>query len=151
MVERSRRTLAVWLRPYRLLKEPQFDSALVAFAYLVAALGIGLPTLLWVPDTRLDGDVDTWLAIAASGLVIAGGLMAALSLHGGAWFIERTGIALLSGGLLARAVIVANLAYEPSVVVRLAEIVALCAFLGWRCRFVSGLALNPARGRGSEH
>lgn len=151
MPERARRTLAGWLRPYRLLKEPRFDSALIAFAYLVAAFGIGLPTILFIPDTRLANDVDAWLAFAAGVLVVAGGVLAGASLHGGAWFIERTGIALLVGGLLARAVIVTNLNFEPSVVVRLAEIVALSAFLGWRCRFVSGLVLNPARGRGREH
>ena len=49
--------------------------------------------------------------------------------------------------LFARAVIVSSLVFEPSVVVRLAEIVALSAFLAWRCRFVSGLTLNPATGR----
>lgn len=142
-----RHTLARWLRPYRLLKEPRIDSGLISLGYLVAAFGIGIPTILFVPDTRLPSEVDTWLAIATGVLVTLGGIMGAVSLFGGAWFLERAGIAFLVGGLLARAVIVSSLVFEPSVVVRLAEIVALSAFLAWRCRFVSGLTLNPARGR----
>ena len=135
-----------WTHPYRLLKEPRVISAILAVAYLTIAALIGLPTLAATPQTMLAEHTNITLASLVGGLTILGGALAASSLVGGSWIVERAGIAWIIGGLIARAVIVWNLPWDPSTIVHLGELIALCLLLAARYARVSGLDLDPSRG-----
>ena len=135
-----------WTHPYRLLREPRIISAILAAAYLTIAALIGMPTLAATPQTMLAGHANITLASLVGGLTILGGALAASSLVGGSWIVERAGIAWIIGGLIARAVIVWHLPWDPSTIVRLGELIALCLLLAARYARVSGLDLDPSRG-----
>lgn len=135
-----------WVYPWRLLKEPRSLSLMMAFAYLVGALAIGLHTIANAPTTTLGQPIDTTLAIIVGVLCLVGGILAAGSLWGGAWVIERTGIAFLAGGLIARGVLVWYLPWDASTVPRLGEIAIILFLLTARTIRIWGLDLDPTRG-----
>lgn len=135
-----------WLEPYRMLKEPRLVSALLGAAYTIIALFVGLPTLLSPPVTPLALAVGVALSWVIALFTIVGGITAAASLYGGAWFVERFGILLMIGGLLARAATVVQLQIPVvQAAPRVAEIVALCLILAARYRRISGPVLDPTR------
>ena len=135
-----------WTHPYRLLKEPRLVSAILAAAYLTIAAMIGLPTLAATPQTLLAERTSLTLATIVGTLTILGGALAASSLVGGSWIVERAGIVWIVGGLIARAIIVWHLPWDASTVVRLGELIVLCLLLAARYARVSGLDLDPSRG-----
>ena len=144
---RVSRLIEQWLRPYRLLKEPRVVSLLLALCYAAIAFGIGLPTITNVPDTILGVHVDYSLAVVVGLFALGGGIMAASSLLGGAWFVERTGIVFIMGALAARAAIVVFLPMtDAQTIVRVAELLTIGLLLGVRLRIVGQLALDPTKG-----
>ena len=135
-----------WTHPYRLLKEPRIISAILAAAYLTIAAMIGVPTLAATPQTMLAEHTSLTLASIVGTLTILGGTLAASSLVGGAWIVERAGIVWIIGGLIARAIIVWHMPHDASTIVRLGELIVLCLLLAARWARVSGLDLDPSRG-----
>lgn len=139
-----------WTSPYRLLKEPRLVSACLAAAYLTIAGTIGLPTLAATPHTLLAAHVSLGLAWTVGTLTVIGGALAASSLLGGAWIVERGGIWFLWAGLAARACLVWGMPWDTTTIVRLGELLALCLLLAARYARVSGLDLDPGRGLGDD-
>ena len=133
-----------WTYPWNLLKEPRALSAIMAILYLSIVVLIGLPTLLVLPGTGLADNFDLSLAVLAGIPLVAGGLIAAISLWGGAWFLERGGIVLIIGGLIVRAVIVVALPYTDAVTaIGVGEVWALSLALAARFFIIRGLDLDP--------
>ena len=137
---------AAWVYPWRLLKEPRTLSAVMALVYLDGAFAVGLQTILYPLETALGQHIDVALARTVGVMALLGGILALASLWGGAWVIERTGIAFLIGGLLARAVIVWYLPWDASTIVRLGEISMIIGLLIARTIRIWGLDLDPTRG-----
>lgn len=135
---------APWTYPWNLLKEPRALSAIMAGFYLSIVIMVGLPTLLVLPGTGMAIHYDASLSIITGGSLTVGGLIAAASLWGGAWAIERGGIYILAGGLIARGVIVVALPYTDAVTsIGLGEVTALLLALAARFFTIRGLDLNP--------
>lgn len=133
-----------WTYPWNLLKEPRALSAIMDILYLSIVVLIGLPTLLVLPGTGLADHFDLSLAVLAGIPLVAGGLIATISLWGGAWFLERGGIVLIIGGLIVRAVIVVALPYTDAVTaIGVGEVWALSLALAGRFFIIRGLDLDP--------
>lgn len=133
-----------WTYPWSLLKEPRALSAIMTAFYLTIVLLVGIPTLLVLPGTGMAIHFDASLSIITGGSLTVGGLIAAASLWGGAWAIERGGIYILAGGLIARGVIVVALPYTDAVTsIGLGEVTALLLALAARFFTIRGLDLNP--------
>ena len=148
----TRERLASWWRtpwtyPWSLLKEPRALSAIMAAVYLSIVALVGLPTLLVLPGTGLDTHYDMSLSIIAGLPLVLGGTLAAASLWGGAWFLERGGILLILGGLVARGVIIWVLPYsDAATTIGIGEVAALTLALAARFFTIRGLDLNPREG-----
>ena len=133
-----------WTYPWSLLKEPRALSAIMAALYLSLAALIGLPTLLVLPGTGMPTHYDVSLSLIAGLPLVLGGLIAAASLWGGAWFLERGGIVLLVGGLIVRAIIVIALPYsDAATTIGVGEVWALILALAARYFIIRGLDLDP--------
>lgn len=81
-----------WLR----LREPKVINALLATAYVLVS--VAGASLLLNPPAALAGH---FLTCWVGWLLLAGGMLPLLSLHGGYWWIEKSGLMFLIGGLLA--------------------------------------------------
>lgn len=133
-----------WIYPWSFLKEPRVLSAIMAILYLSIVVLIGLPTLLVLPGTGLADHFDLSLAVLAGIPLVAGGIIAAISLWGRAWFLERGGIVLIIGGLIVRAVIVVALPDTDAVTaIGVGEVWALSLALAARFFIIRGLDLDP--------
>lgn len=136
-----------WTYPWSLLKEPRALSVIMATFYLAIVAMIGLPTLLVLPGTGLAQHFDMTLSVVAGLPLVLGGTIAAASLWGGAWFLERGGILMLTGGLIARGVIVWALPYsDAATTIALGEVATLTLALAARYFTIRGLDLNPREG-----
>lgn len=136
-----RRARTAWDR----LKQPPVLSALWASLYVTIAVLIGAPTLATTAGHAQTYAYGIELAIVAGTPLIAGGLIAAVSLWWGVWVIERGAILILTGGLIARSIIVVWLP-TVSIITRIVEvgsIIAILLALAIRYATIWGLDLDP--------
>ena len=129
--------LRLLLTPWERLREPKVQHAAIATAYLLAVVA-GVALWQWSP----------WLGQWAAGLIVAGGLLPLVSLHGGHWGLERAGLTFLAGGLLVYAVSLPQSHPAISVgeiVARAAITGAFVALLCARWYHIRDLDLDPDR------
>lgn len=123
--------------PWERLREPKVISATIATAYSLATVS-GFALLQWSP----------WLGEWAAWLLIVGGVLPLISLHGGHWGLERAGLTFLVGGFIVYAVSLPQSHPAISVgeiVARAAITGALVALLCARWFHIRDLDMDPDR------
>jgi hypothetical protein len=130
--------------PWTLLKEPKFISAMWGVVYSIYALN-GIVFVLYTPPDLIyrPGQPVTFLT---GGLLIVGGILATLSLHGGQWYMERAGIIFGSFGMIGYVISVwfFDDSLSEKFIRTLFSIGLMCATFA-RFYKIKGLTLDPSK------
>jgi hypothetical protein len=131
-------------RPWLLLKEPRFVSAMLAIAYTAGAFA-GLILIADTPGDLVDKN-GIALAFLVGGLFSVGGLLGVISLHGGDWWMERACIYFICAAMLGY--MIALWFFDASLSERLIRTllsIAFVALLAARFYKIRGMTLDPTK------
>ena len=132
------------LTPWTFLKEPRVISGFLAAAY-ISLITTGIIMVVAIPDV-VTNVTSIPLAYFVGGCLIIGGSLGVISLHGGEWWLERAGIWLVLGGLLAYAVAIWHLPETtPEKLMHSTLTAAFMLHFMARLYKIRGLTLDPTK------
>lgn len=132
---------------WRLLREPRAVTAVSGGAWLIV-VAVGISALLSPPPTLSHawGSTITWVWAMP---LIMGGLISVAGCLPGWWWVERVGILATGTGVMMylSIVVILHVCGPNSQLVSAGHIIVILAGLTTRWLQISGLALDPAKGR----